>query len=32
VVTEGVKPGDKIVVTAVQQLLAKESGSSEEPD
>jgi len=32
VVTEGVKPGDKIVVTAVEQLLAKESGSSEEPD
>jgi hypothetical protein len=32
VVTEGVKPGDKVVVTAVEQLLAKESGSSEEPD
>jgi hypothetical protein len=31
-VTEEVKPGDKIVVTAASQLLAKETGSSEEPD
>jgi len=32
VVTEGIKPGDKIAVTAASQLLAKELGSSEEPD
>jgi hypothetical protein len=32
VVTEGIKPGDKIAVTAVSQLLARETGSSEEPD
>jgi hypothetical protein len=32
VVTEGIKAGDKIAVTAVSQLLAKETGSSEEPD
>jgi hypothetical protein len=31
-VTEEVKPGDKIAVTAAGQLLAKETGSSEEPD
>jgi hypothetical protein len=32
VVTEGIKPGDKIAVTAASQLLAKELGGSEEPD
>jgi hypothetical protein len=32
VVTDNIKPGDKIAVTAVGQLLAKETGSSEEPD
>jgi len=32
VVTEGIKPGDKIAVTAASQLLAKELGASEEPD
>jgi len=32
VVSEGVKPGDKIAISAVSQLLAKETGSSEEPD
>jgi hypothetical protein len=32
IVTEDVKPGDKIAVTAVGQLLAKETGASEEPD
>ena len=32
VVTQGIKPGDKIAVTAASQLLAKELGSSEEPD
>jgi hypothetical protein len=32
VVTEDVKPGDKVVITAAGQLLAKETGSSEEPD
>lgn len=32
VVTEGIKPGDKIAVTAAGQLLAKETGSTEEPD
>jgi hypothetical protein len=32
VVTDGIKPGDKIAVTAVGQLLAKETGSAEEPD
>jgi len=32
VVTEGVKPGDKIAITGVGLLLAKETGSSEEPD
>jgi hypothetical protein len=31
-VTEEVKPGDKIAITAASQLLAKETGSSEEPD
>jgi hypothetical protein len=31
-VSEGVKPGDPIAVTAASQLLAKETGSSEEPD
>jgi hypothetical protein len=31
-VTEEVKPGDRIAVTAASQLLAKETGSSEEPD
>ena len=31
-VTEEVKPGDKIAITAAAQLLAKETGSSEEPD
>jgi hypothetical protein len=29
VVTDGVKPGDKVAITAASQLLAKESGSSE---
>jgi len=32
VVTEEVKPGDKVVTTEASQLLAKENGSSEEPD
>ncbi len=32
VVTEEVKPGDKIAITAAGQLLAKETGSTEEPD
>ena len=32
VVTEDIKPGDKVVTTAASQLLAKENGSSEEPD
>jgi hypothetical protein len=32
VVTEDIKPGDKVVITAAGQLLAKETGSSEEPD
>ena len=32
VVTEDVKPGDKVAITAAGQLLAKETGSSEEPD
>jgi len=32
VVTEGIKPGDKIAVTAASQLLAKEFGAREEPD
>lgn len=32
VVTEGIKAGDKIAISAVSQLLAKETGSSEEPD
>jgi hypothetical protein len=32
VVIEGVMPGDKIAVTGASQLLAKETGSSEEPD
>ena len=32
VVTEDIKPGDKVVMTAASQLLAKETGSSEEPD
>ena len=32
VVTEDIKPGDKVVTTAASQLLAKETGSSEEPD
>jgi hypothetical protein len=31
-VTEGVKAGNEIVVTAVGQLLAKDSGSAAEPD
>lgn len=31
-VTDGVKAGNEIVVTAVGQLLAKESGSAAEPD
>ncbi|HEY0339321.1 MAG TPA: hypothetical protein VGC34_00825, partial [Steroidobacteraceae bacterium] len=31
-VTEEVKAGDKIAITAAAQLLAKEKGSSEEPD
>jgi hypothetical protein len=31
-VTDGVKAGDEIAVTAVGQLLAKESGSAAEPD
>jgi hypothetical protein len=31
-VTDEVKPGDPIAVTAASQLLAKETGSSEEPD
>jgi hypothetical protein len=31
-VTEEVTPGDKIAITAASQLLAKETGSSEEPD
>ena len=32
VVTEDIKPGDKVVTGAASQLLAKETGSSEEPD
>jgi hypothetical protein len=32
VVTEDIKPGDKVVTAAASQLLAKENGSSEEPD
>lgn len=32
VVTDEIKPGDKIAVTAAGQLLAKETGSTEEPD
>lgn len=32
VVTEGVKAGDKIAVTGAAELLAKETGSTEEPD
>lgn len=32
VVAEDIKPGDKVVTTAASQLLAKETGSSEEPD
>lgn len=32
VVTEGIRPGDSIVITAVGQLLAKETGAAEEPD
>ena len=32
VVTEDIKPADKVVITAAGQLLAKETGSSEEPD
>lgn len=32
VVTDGIKPGDKIAVAAAGQLLAKETGSTEEPD
>ena len=31
-VTEDINPGDKVVITAASQLLAKETGSSEEPD
>jgi hypothetical protein len=31
-VTAELKPGDKIAVTAASQLLARETGSSEEPD
>jgi len=31
-VTEGVSAGDKIVTAAAGQLLAKETGSSAEPD
>jgi hypothetical protein len=31
-VTDGVKARDEIVITAVGQLLAKESGSAAEPD
>lgn len=32
VVTENVQPDDQVAVTAVSQLLAKETGSTEEPD
>jgi len=32
VVMQSIKPGDKIAITAASQLLAMETGSSEEPD
>jgi len=32
VVTDEVKPGDEVAITAAGQLLAKETGSTEEPD